>query len=256
MAFRRLSATSKEAADHLNNSGVARLTIGQVNTNLRTSMGRLPTTTESNGGAFALNIIGSGESTPSGTNTYSGGTTVGGVSTLNIVSNSAIGTGMLTMAGGSLDNNSSGPIVLAEHLRRPGTAASATSVLAADLGTGPNDADYSVTINVQSNSGTLEIDGNITSGGFALSTTGRGRSCSPGAVAFRSVCQRGLVGRRQHGLDGHVELLGGQSVQPGGTFTVAGGLVTASAAGGGAHAICNGNGSTADMVVSVARSSN
>ena len=99
----------------LNNSGsgVATLTVGQGNG----GGGNFSGTVADNdgvhiGGSVAMQIVGAGEWTLSGTNTYSGGTTVGAGTTLNLASSSTIGTGMLTMNGGNLDNNSGNPVVM------------------------------------------------------------------------------------------------------------------------------------------------
>jgi fibronectin-binding autotransporter adhesin len=56
-----------------------------------------------NGAGNAITKAGAGTLTLSGTNTYTGGTTLS-AGTLNINNNSALGTGTLTIAGGTIDN--------------------------------------------------------------------------------------------------------------------------------------------------------
>ncbi len=240
----------------LNNSGsgVATLTVGQGINFASIFSG---TIADNDGvhtvGAVALRIIGSGELTLMGTNTYSGGTTVAAASTLNIVSSSAIGTGTLTMAGGSLDNNSGGPVVLGSNpeVWNANFAYFGSSLL--NLGTGPVTMNVPTTINVQSSAGTLEIDGNITSGTSQLQITGPGTVVLTGSSTI-SVPGANVVSISSNVIStGNLNLSGGNlTLQPSSTFTVAGGLVTESSVpiGGVGTVIGNSAGGTAYMVVS------
>jgi fibronectin-binding autotransporter adhesin len=245
---------SGAAGTVLNNSGsgVATLTVGQGNSNFSNFSGTIADNDGVHtGGAVALNIIGSGELTLAGTNTYSGGTTVNGGATLNLVSNSAIGSGMLTMAGGNLDNNSGGPVVLGAN---PQTWNSSFTYLGGsllNLGTGPVTMNVPTTITVQNSSGTLEIDGNITSGTSELQTAGQGTVILTGSDSI-TVPGTNVASFASNVLStGTLNLSGGNFlIQPGTTFTVATGLVSASSVGGVGTVIGNGAGGTAYMVVS------
>lgn len=209
------------------------------------------------GGSVALNIVGSAELTLSPTNTYSGGTTVNAGATLNIVSSSCIGTGMLTMSGGNLDNNTGNPVVLGNipQTWNNGFAYAGASLL--NLGTGAVTvaSTAGIILNVQSSTGTLEIDGNITSGTASLETTGAGTVVLTGTDTITTPTTTNVATFISNVYStGTVILNGGNFVtKPNTTFTVAGGLFSATAAAGGAGAAI-GNGGTppsvAYMVVS------
>ena len=77
-------------------------------------------------GSGSLTKIGNGTLTLSASNIYTGGTTVSS-GQLNVNSNMALGTGILTMAGGNLDNTSTGAITYANNIARTGTATSPSS---------------------------------------------------------------------------------------------------------------------------------
>jgi fibronectin-binding autotransporter adhesin len=243
----------------LNNSGsgVATLTAGQGNLIYNTT--NYSGTIADNdgvhtGGAVALNIVGSGELTLSGTNLYSGGTTVGSAATLGINSNFAIGNGRLTMNGGNLDN-SSGTAVVLGNIPQVWNGSSlqylGSSLL--NLGTGPVTMNVPTTLNVQSSTGTLEIDGNITMTGGTnqFATAGAGTVVLTGSnnISVISTNEASFAAANTIST-GTLVLSGGNFVlQPSATFTVAAGLVSASSPGVGT-VVGNTAGGTAYMVVS------
>ncbi len=207
------------------------------------------------GGSVALQIIGTGEWTLSGTNTYSGGTILGGATTLNLVNSSAIGTGQLTINGGSLDNNSGNPVVLGNIPQTwNGSSIGYFGGSLLNLGRGPVTVNVPTTLNVVQSSGTLEIDGNITSGTSAVSTAGPGTVVLAGSSNISAVNGANVASFAAANTisTGSLTLTGGNfTLQPSATFTVAGGLVSESAAAGGVGTVIgNGAGGTAYMVVS------
>ncbi len=244
------------SASILNNSGsgVSILTINQGSSSPSNFSG---TITDNDGihtgGAVGLIIAGSGEVTLSGTNTYSGGTTIGGASTLDIASSSTIGPGPLTMSGGNLDNNSGGPVVLGNIPQTWNTGFQYNGGSLLNLGTGPvTISGTSTIINVQNSSGTLEIDGNITSGTSSLETTGPGTVYLTGSNAITTPITSNVATLIAANTitTGNLILNGGNFAIRSGTFTIAGGLTSATAAAGGVGTAVGNGGGTVYMVVS------
>ena len=241
----------------LNNSGsgVSILTIGQGISSPSNFSGTIADNDGVHtGGSVALNIAGSAEVTLTGTNVYSGGTTVGGASTLDIVSSSTIGTGRLTMAGGNLDNDTGGPVVLGNI---PQTWNSSFQYLGGsllNLGAGPVtvSSTANVTVTVQNSSGTLEIDGNLTSGTAALVTQGQGTLVLTGSDSITTPTNTNVATFFSNVLStGNLILNGGNfALKPSGTFTVAGGLASATAALNGVGTVVGNGAGTTYMVVS------
>ena len=123
------------------------------------------------GGSVAVNVTNGGdELTLTGPNTYSGGTTVSG-GTLNVVSNTSIGSGRLTMAGGNLDNTGGGPVVLGNIPQTWNSSFTYFGGSLLNLGTGPVTVTAPTTVTVQNSSGTLEIDGSISGSGTGTNMT-------------------------------------------------------------------------------------
>ena len=130
-------------------------------------------------GAFSLTKAGVGGLALSGNNTYSGGTILS-AGTLDInqggdATHSAIGTGALTIAGGTtIDNTSSGTVTLGTNnaINLNGSVAYTGATQSLNLGTGNISLGASSTITVSGN--TLTLGGNISDGGSALSLTKAG----------------------------------------------------------------------------------
>ena len=135
------------------------------------------------GGTVAVKVTNAGgELTLTGPNTYSGGTTLSG-GTLNLINNTAIGGGRLTMAGGNLDNTTGGPVVLGNV---PQTWSSSFTYFGSsllNLGTGSVSVSGAPTVTIANSSGTLEVDGNVT--GSTLTTAAPELCCSPAAIRSR-----------------------------------------------------------------------
>src|SRR4029077_17403213 len=131
-----------------------------------------------NSGAVTMNSN-SGTRTLAGNNTYTGGTTLNGGSTLNInaagtsSTNSAIGTGTLTINGGTIDNTSGSAITLATNNAQAWngdfTFAGSNNL---NLGTGAVTMNASRTITV--NGGTLTVGGPISGATFGITKAGAG----------------------------------------------------------------------------------
>ena len=190
-----------------------------------------------------------GELTLTGPNTYSGGTIVSG-GALNLINTTGIGSGRLTMAGGNLDNSTGGPVVFGNL---PQTWSSSFTYLGSsllNLGTGPVTVSAPTTVTVQNSSGTLEIDGNITSGTAGLSTAGAGTVVLTGSDTISA--PGGNVGSLASNVlsTGTVTFSGGNlTTQPGSTLTVASGLFTSNPPSGGVTAVGNGTSTTPATVL-------
>jgi autotransporter-associated beta strand protein len=126
-------------------------------------------------GAGALTKNGSSTLTLGGANTYSGGTTLN-VGALNINNANALGTGALTITGGTIDNTSGSSITLASNNLQNWNgnfAYNGTSDL--NLGTGAVTMSASRTVTV--NAGNLTVGGAIGesgAGGYSLTKNGNG----------------------------------------------------------------------------------
>ena len=109
------------------------------------------------------------------------------------------------------------------------------------------------TVTVQNSAGTLEIDGNITSGTAELLTAGPGTVVLAGSDTISVNGAANVASFASNVLStGTLTVSGGNFVlQPNATFTVAGGLVSASAAAGGVGTVIgNTAGGAGNMVVS------
>ncbi|HEX5218144.1 MAG TPA: autotransporter-associated beta strand repeat-containing protein [Verrucomicrobiae bacterium] len=141
------------------------------------------------GGTTGLAKSGSGTLTLSGPNTYGGGTTLSG-GRLNIndggtsSANSAIGTGPLTIDGGTLGNTGFGDVTLLPNNPQfwNGNFGYDGTGFNLDLGTGAVTPSASRQINVSAN--TLKIGGIIGGGAISLTKTGNGTLALSGANTF------------------------------------------------------------------------
>lgn len=136
-------------------------------------------------GAGALTLSNSASLTLAGTNTYTGGTTLASGTTLNFNSTSAIGTGALTIAGGSLDNTSGAALTNTNNnalqLNGDFTFLGGTGTTHdLNLGTGAVTLGASRIFTV--NAGTLTLGGAISGSGFNISKTGAGTLSLGGVI--------------------------------------------------------------------------
>jgi fibronectin-binding autotransporter adhesin len=130
------------------------------------------------GGDISLTKTGDGALTLFGANTFSGGMTLS-AGQLNInnggasSANSAIGTGLFTINGGTIDNTSGGDVTLLPNNAQVwgGNFSYAGTANSLNLGTGPVTLTASRTVNVDAN--TLTVGGSI-GGAFGLVKTGAG----------------------------------------------------------------------------------
>ena len=168
----------------------AAVTPGQVNVdNTTTDYAVTSSGANSIGGSTGLAKSGAGALTLSGPNTYSGGTTLS-AGQLNIndggssSANSAIGTGPLTISGGTLGNTGSGDVILLpnnpQYWNGDFTYVGAGYNL--DLGTGAVTPNASRQINVSAN--TLTVGGVVGGGAISLTKTGSGALTLSGANTF------------------------------------------------------------------------
>ena len=209
-------------------------------------------TTGAIGGGGSVIKTGSGALALAGNNTYSGGTTLS-AGALDINGNNAVGTGALLIAGGSLGNTSGKAVVLGNIPQTWNSGFSYAGNNLLNLGTGPVTMNVPMTINVQNSAGTLEIDGNISSGTSELLTAGPGTVVLAGSDTISVNGATNVASLAGNVLStGTLNLSGGNFlVEPGATFTVAGGLVNASAAADGVGTVIgNLAGGTGNMVVS------
>jgi len=118
-----------------------------------------------------LTKAGAGTLTLSGANTYGGGMTMN-AGTLNINNAAAVGTGTLTIAGGTIDNTSGAPMTLNNNVQAWNGDFTFTGTGDIDLGTGA--VAMSATRQVTANGGTLTVGGIIGDGGGAFGLTKAG----------------------------------------------------------------------------------
>jgi autotransporter-associated beta strand protein len=142
-------------------------------------------------GATGLLKNGSGSLTLSGTNTYSGGTTLS-VGQLNInyggdgSANSAIGTGPLTIAGGSIGNTSGTNVILATPIQQNWNGDFAYGGSTNNLDFGPGTVVLGQNVNVTVSSNTLGVSGPIADNGnnYVLTKSGAGTLTLSGANSY------------------------------------------------------------------------
>lgn len=172
------------------------------------------------GGNGGLNKSGAGTLSVAGPNTYSGGTTLtagrlnindGGTSTAN----SAIGTGPLTINGGTLGNAGPGDVTLLPNNAQywNGDFSFAGAGYNLNLGTGTVTPNNSRSINVSGN--TLTVGGVIGGGTISLTKTGNGALTLSGANTFSG----GMILSA-----GQLNINNGSSIGTG-TLTVNGGTI-------------------------------
>lgn len=132
-------------------------------------------------GATSVTKSGAGAWTLSGTNTYTGTTTLS-AGTLNLNSASSIGTGLLTISAGIIDNTSGSALTLSTNNAQNWNADfTFTGSNSLNLGTGAVTLSANRAITVSAN--TLTVGGTI-SGSFNLSKTGAGTLSLTGSNTY------------------------------------------------------------------------
>ena len=133
------------------------------------------------GASLALVKTGTGTLTLSGANAYGGGTTLTN-GQLNINSTTALGTGVFTIGGGTIDNTSGGAITLANNTQNWNADFTFVGTTNLNLGTG------AVTLNanrqVTVNSNQLTVGGAIGGGAYSLTKAGAGNLILSGSNSF------------------------------------------------------------------------
>jgi fibronectin-binding autotransporter adhesin len=139
-------------------------------------------------GSGSLTKIGTGTFTLTNLNTYAGGTTLtngqlninnGGTS----AANSAIGTGALTLLGGTIDNTSGSAVTLAPNNAQTWNG-SFTNAGSSSLNLGSGIVTLAGSSRVTVNAGTLTVGGAISGSGFSLTKAGGGTLTLSGASTY------------------------------------------------------------------------
>ncbi|HEY5692731.1 MAG TPA: autotransporter-associated beta strand repeat-containing protein, partial [Cyclobacteriaceae bacterium] len=133
-------------------------------------------------GANGIEKSGTNALTLSGNNTYSGSTTVSS-GTLNINSATAIGTGTLILAGGSIDNTSGGSITISNNNAQNWNSDFAF-IGTNDLNLGTGAVTPSASRQVTVNAGNLTVGGIIGGGGVEITKAGSGTLTLTGVNTF------------------------------------------------------------------------
>lgn len=127
------------------------------------------------GGKIAVSKTGTGTATLSNANTYTGGTTLG-AGTLNVNNANALGSGALTITGGTLNNTTGSAITLATNNAQSWNGSFAFGgTRALNLGTGSVSLGANVTTTVGgASANSLTVGGDISGAGFSLTKAGNG----------------------------------------------------------------------------------
>ena len=125
-------------------------------------------------GTNSLTKLGAGALTIYNANTYSGGTILS-AGTLNLDNNAALGTGVFTISGGTIDDNGSGPVTLANNVQNWNGDFTYVGSQTLNLGTGAVLLGTNRQVTVSAN--TLTVGGVISDGGIRVQPdqVGRGR---------------------------------------------------------------------------------
>jgi autotransporter-associated beta strand protein len=134
-------------------------------------------------GAGAFAKTGPGTTVLSVANNYSGGTVLS-LGTLCINNNSALGSGTFTIAGGSIDNTSSGAVKLSTYNNAQNWNADFTFNGTQNLDLGSGAVALSATRSVTVSANTLTVGGIISGSGFGLTKAGNGTMVLSGVNTY------------------------------------------------------------------------
>ncbi len=180
-------------------------------------------------GTGAITAAGSGTLLLSGANTYSGGTTLSS-GQLDLNSAKSVGTGQLTINGGTLDNTSGGTITLSNNNTQTwGGNFTFLGTNNLTLGTGAVTLGANCTMTISSG---IWSDSGIISGAFSLTKTGSGTLTLSGANTFSAGMTLSA---------GQLNINNAKSIGSG-TFTINGGTIDNTS--GGAITLSNNNAQT------------
>lgn len=163
------------------------------------------------GTGFALTKAGAGALSLNGTNTYTGGTTLS-AGQLNINNDNALGTGALTIAGGTINNTSSGGVTITNAIN---LNADTTFVGSTNLTQTTGAVTLSTNRTLTVNANTLSLGGIVTGAGFSLTKAGAGALSLNGANTFSGGAT--LTAGRLN--------IGNESALGTGAFTISGGSI-------------------------------
>ncbi|NBV53831.1 MAG: hypothetical protein EBR83_10005, partial [Verrucomicrobia bacterium] len=154
-------------------------------------MGSAPvrgTISSSGTSVFGLTLAGAGKVTLGGFNTFGGGVTTSATGTLNLNNGgtsaaSALGSGTLTISGGTLDNTSGvSQVLLTNNLQNWNADFAFTGTNSLSLGVGAVTPSASRTVTI--NGGTLQVGGIIGGGAISLTKAGTGALTLSAANTF------------------------------------------------------------------------
>ncbi|MGD0464871.1 MAG: Ig-like domain repeat protein, partial [Tepidisphaeraceae bacterium] len=209
------------------------LSLGAAGISFNTASGEQLVIANVVSGAHTLAVAGTGAVALAGANSYSGGTTLPSGATLDINSSTAIGTGTLTINGGTIDNTSGSAITLSTNNAQTwGGNFTFNGTNALNLGTGA--VTLGASLSVTANGSPLTVGGVIGDGGngYGITEAGNGTLALSGTNTFSSGMTLSA---------GTLDINNAAAIGTG-TFTINGGTIDNTS--GGAITLSNNNAQT------------